>query len=150
MSLHSRDRVGTLRDYLAERAGLQIGDRVLDICTGTGSVLRNLASRVGKNGTVFGVDFSGGMLRRAKEKYNAEPNIFLIQANVAALPFRTDVFEAVTCSHAFYELKRDTSQRCGSRAPPWKTTLPEFRLGRAIHIFFRPPAANHPGGGGGR
>jgi len=35
--------------------------------------------------------------------------------------------------------------------PPWKTTLPDFRLGSAIHIFFRLfPAANHPGGGGGR
>jgi demethylmenaquinone methyltransferase/2-methoxy-6-polyprenyl-1,4-benzoquinol methylase len=61
---------------------------------------------------VCGADFSKGMLQQAKRKNTAESNIHLIQANVANLPFRRNVFDAVTCSHAFYELKVDTSHRC--------------------------------------
>jgi demethylmenaquinone methyltransferase/2-methoxy-6-polyprenyl-1,4-benzoquinol methylase len=61
---------------------------------------------------VLGADFSTGMLQQAKRKIKKEPNIFLIQANVANLPFKENVFDAVTCSHAFYELEGETSVKC--------------------------------------
>ena len=40
----------------------------MDLCTGTGAVAVELAARVGKGGLVVGLDFSSGMLEKAKRK----------------------------------------------------------------------------------
>ena len=54
-----------------------------------------------------GVDFSWGMLRKAKKKAErlGMENLHFVEANVGQLPFKNNSFQAVTCSHAFYELK---------------------------------------------
>ena len=109
IALHSRDQSGELRKFLVQKANLKIGDSALDICTGTGSVLPNLQEHVGSEGLVVGLDFSRGMLRAARERWERKfPYICFIEADVAQLPFRESSFEGVTCSHAFYELKGDT------------------------------------------
>ncbi|ABG04920.1 demethylmenaquinone methyltransferase [Rubrobacter xylanophilus DSM 9941] len=51
------------------------GDRVIDLACGTGSLTRALARRVGPQGYVLGVDFSPGMLRRARGGPNIEYRI---------------------------------------------------------------------------
>jgi ubiquinone/menaquinone biosynthesis C-methylase UbiE len=112
VALHSSDKQGKLRSYLAEKTNAIQGDRVLDICTGTGSVLRCLAPRVKERGMVIGLDFSIGMLEVAKRKSSDLNNVYLIQAEASALPFKKSVFHAVTCSHAFYELKGETQGHC--------------------------------------
>jgi ubiquinone/menaquinone biosynthesis C-methylase UbiE len=112
VALHSSDKQGKLRSYLAEKTNATQGDRVLDICTGTGSVLRCLAPRVKERGMVIGLDFSIGMLEVAKRKSSDLINVYLIQAEASALPFKESVFHAVTCSHAFYELKGETQDHC--------------------------------------
>jgi demethylmenaquinone methyltransferase/2-methoxy-6-polyprenyl-1,4-benzoquinol methylase len=38
-------------------------------------------------------------------------NVHLVEADAVQLPFRTEAFDAVTCSHAFYELKGETRDR---------------------------------------
>ncbi|MEA3417510.1 MAG: class I SAM-dependent methyltransferase [Thermodesulfobacteriota bacterium] len=38
-------------------------------------------------------------------------NISLVESDVAYLPFKPDEFDAVTCTHAFYELKGETQNR---------------------------------------
>jgi SAM-dependent methyltransferase len=112
--LHSRDHEGSLRNFIAEKTDLSKGDKVLDLCTGTGSVAVGLARQVGENGVVVGLDFSAGMLTKAKEKSKALnlDRLFLVLARAHLLPFKTLSFNGVTCSHAFYELKgeeRDTA-----------------------------------------
>ncbi|NWF94023.1 MAG: class I SAM-dependent methyltransferase [Syntrophaceae bacterium] len=105
--LHSRDVEGSLRGFIIAKANLFEGDRALDLCTGTGSVAAKLAGQVGENGLVVGLDFSRGMLEKAKEKafrMNLK-QLHLVQANASQLPFKTSSFHGVTCSHAFYELK---------------------------------------------
>ena len=105
--LHSRDIEGSLRSFIAERTDVSTGDRVLDLCTGTGSVAGELCKRVGEGGLVVGLDFSSGMLRKANEKARRSPlnHLHLVQANASQLPFQNASFHGVTCSHAFYELK---------------------------------------------
>lgn len=88
------------------------GDTVLDICTGTGSLLLHLQERVGAKGIVVGLDFSSGMLRQAKEKTRDAEKVFLLKADAGFLPFKPGAFDAVTCSHAFYELKGKTQDNC--------------------------------------
>jgi len=105
--LHSRDREGSVRTFLAEKTNVSEGDRVLDLCTGTGSVAIEMARKVGEKGLVVALDFSRGMLRKAKEKTKTAgiDRLYLVQANAGELPFKNASFHGVTCSHAFYELK---------------------------------------------
>ena len=107
--LHSRDSEGSLRGFITEKTNLSKGQRALDLCTGTGSVAAELAKRVGENGLAVGLDFSRGMLEKAKKKaLRLHLNqLQLVQANASQLPFRRSSFHGVTCSHAFYELKGD-------------------------------------------
>lgn len=105
--LHSRDIEGSLRGFIIGKANLSKEDRALDLCTGTGSVAAKLAGQVGENGLAVGLDFSRGMLEKAKEKafrMNLK-QVHLVQAYADQLPFKDSSFSGVTCSHAFYELK---------------------------------------------
>jgi len=105
--LHSRDIEGSLRRFITEKANLSKGDWALDLCTGTGSVAVELAKQVGKDGLIVGLDFSWGMIEKAKEKARKLKidRLQLVQANTSQLPFKKSSFHGVTCSHAFYELK---------------------------------------------
>jgi demethylmenaquinone methyltransferase/2-methoxy-6-polyprenyl-1,4-benzoquinol methylase len=53
---------------VVEATGLRAGGRALDLACGTGSLTRDLARKVGKEGYVLGVDFSREMLRAAKKR----------------------------------------------------------------------------------
>jgi len=105
--LHSKDQEGLLRTFIAEKACLSGGNVALDLCTGTGSVAMELAKRVSRTGLVIGLDFSEGMLQKAKRKaFQLGANqLHFVQANASHLPFKSFSFHGVTCSHAFYELK---------------------------------------------
>ncbi|OPL13452.1 MAG: hypothetical protein AVO38_13420 [delta proteobacterium ML8_D] len=113
IELHSHDLQGRLRRALADRSGLKAGDVALDICTGTGSVPPFLAEKVGSKGLVIGLDFSNGMLHKAAKKIRDREikNIVLIQAEAQYLPFKDRTISAVTCSHAFYELKGEVREK---------------------------------------
>ena len=106
--LHSRDRHEQRRALLADHLGLKRGDKVLDVCTGTGTALLHFEEKVGSEGLVIGMDFSWGMLMAAQEKSSARENVFLIQGEAGHLPFKARVLDAATCSFAFYELKDRT------------------------------------------
>jgi len=66
--LHSKDESSSLRDFLIEKTGMKAGERVLDICTGTGAVSMAAHKVVVPDGLVVGLDFSYGMLSKAREK----------------------------------------------------------------------------------
>ncbi|MHB8772907.1 MAG: class I SAM-dependent methyltransferase [Syntrophales bacterium] len=104
--MHSRDRAGSLRGFITARTRVAGGDRVLDLCTGTGAVAVELARCVGNGGLVVGLDFSSGMLAKAKQKAAALNlvQVCFVRANAGQLPFKDFSFRGVTCSHAFYEL----------------------------------------------
>lgn len=108
---HSSDPEGRLREELAERAALRHGDWALDLCTGTGAMLPALARRAGERGLVVGLDFSRGMLERARSKLAGTPGVALVRADAERLPFRDGSFAAISCSHAFYELKGAGAER---------------------------------------
>ncbi len=102
--LHSRDKAQNLRKYLIKEAKVKPGMKVLDLCTGTGSVAIFTINAMGEEGLVVGCDFSFGMLRKAKEKSKSK-NIAWVLADVTSLPFRDTSFDLVFCAYGFYELK---------------------------------------------
>ncbi len=111
VALHSRDKQSLARKFLVDQIPVQSGGSVLDLCTGTGTLLVHLQAKVGPEGQVVGVDFSQGMLKVAREKTGRLANVYLVEADASSLPFTAANFDAVTCSHAFYELKGETQAR---------------------------------------
>jgi ubiquinone/menaquinone biosynthesis C-methylase UbiE len=110
VSLHSRDSQRLVRGFLAGLIPAGSG-AILDLCTGTGSLLPHLSAKAGPKGLTVGLDFSRGMLRRARAKTAGDSAVRLVQGRAEALPFPSARFQAVTCSHAFYELKGTARDR---------------------------------------
>lgn len=105
IQLHARKQQSGTRSFLVDNALLERIERprVLDVCCGTGAAIVAFARRH-RRGIFIGCDFSRGMLLAAHRKDPAG-GIAYIQANAAQLPFASDSFHAVSCSHALYELK---------------------------------------------
>ena len=110
IQLHSKDESSTLRDFLIKKTGVGPGDRVLDICTGTGAVAMAAHKVIVPKGLVVGLDFSYGMLSKAREKARKKglSALYLVMGDVGEMPFKGDVFECATCSHSMYELESET------------------------------------------
>ncbi len=137
IALHSKDKSESLRRFLIKKSAFRPGQRLLDVCTGTGAVAIEAARYVRGDGLVVGVDFSEGMLRHARKKAEGQDVPFFLLADVCALPFRKESFHVVTCSHAMYELSVET-RRAG---------LSEFRRvlmhgGRFIMMEHTPPSSS--------
>ncbi|MFC5183098.1 class I SAM-dependent methyltransferase [Actinomadura harenae] len=72
---------------------------VLDVACGPGNTTRALATGVGENGLVVGLDASASMLARAAAD---SQGIAYVRGNAIDPPFRTGVFDAVSCLGALY------------------------------------------------
>ena len=98
-------------DEIARLANVSPGSRILDIGTGTG----NLAIRCRALGcSVVGLDPSQGMLKKARQKVGADPEIELRQSGEPFLhiPYENASFDAVVSSYAYHhvapEMKRSS------------------------------------------
>jgi demethylmenaquinone methyltransferase / 2-methoxy-6-polyprenyl-1,4-benzoquinol methylase len=81
------------RARATDLASVGPGDRVLDVATGTGDLAIELRSRVQPGGEVVGMDFSPGMLERARVK---DPAIRWEEGNAQAMPYASGSFAAAT------------------------------------------------------
>ncbi len=87
------------RRRAADLAELSPGGRALDVATGTGDLALELATRVGADGEVVGVDFSERMLELARAKAAASPGGAIVRfesGNALALEYPDDEFDAAT------------------------------------------------------
>ncbi|OIU71235.1 demethylmenaquinone methyltransferase [Rossellomorea aquimaris] len=74
------------------------GAQALDVCCGTADWTLALGERAGRQGKVFGLDFSQNMLSigEGKVKASSLDNIELIHGNAMELPFEDNTFDYVT------------------------------------------------------
>ena len=85
---------------LAATFGIQEGDQVLDVATGTGILHPYLLRAVGESGRVFAFDYSYKMLQQAKKKpIGANLNCF--QASAMAIPLPAGLCDTIVCFAAF-------------------------------------------------
>src|SRR6266480_1674996 len=114
------------------------GDRVLDVCCGTGDLAVE-AARAG--GDVTGLDFSAPMLERARRK-SAE--VEWLEGDALALPFADGSFDAVTIGFGLRNLanvERGLTElrrvlRPGGRVAILEITRPKGALAPFYRLWF--------------
>ncbi len=89
-------------DPMLDASGVQAGDRLLDVGTGTGALARAALRRVGPEGSVVAVDPNEGMLAVARR---LGPDLDLRRGVAEHLPVDSSAFDCVTCQFAlmFFE-----------------------------------------------
>jgi ubiquinone/menaquinone biosynthesis C-methylase UbiE len=82
-----------------ERLGLTPGQRVLDVCCGSGASAIPAAKIVGPGGSVTGVDLAQNLLELARSKAQQQglENINFQSGDMTLLPFEDDSFDVVVC-----------------------------------------------------
>ena len=83
---------------LAAAAGIQPGDRVLDVGCGTGYFVRMLSELVGPRGSVVGVDAAPEMVGYASSRSRPAANVTFEVGGAGALSFPDSSFDVVVSS----------------------------------------------------
>ncbi len=98
-TLMSLGRDKAWRRFAVKRCQLHPGDKVLDVCCGTGYFSMELARAVGPAGKVTGLDFSENMLAVARTNtagFALQEVITFTQGNAMQLPFADNSFDGAT------------------------------------------------------
>jgi len=132
------------RRRAVREARLSRGKSAVDVACGTGKVTRALAERVGLTGRVTGVDFSLGMIDRARRSRADAANVSFVVGDALALPMEDASVDAATIAfgmrnlvdygHGFREMTRVV--RPGGRVVCLEISRPTSRLGRLIQQWF--------------
>jgi len=85
------------------------GERVLDVCCGTGTLSVLIAEKVGSRESIVGVDLSPEMIKVAKQKKKGF-NIELVLATAELLPFKDGSFDKALCSLGLHEMTKTGRQ----------------------------------------
>ena len=83
----------SVRANAADALDLRSGDTVIDMGCGTGANLPHLRERVGSGGHIVGVDYTRGMLERARIRvqHHGWKNVEVVQADAEGPPIREGV-----------------------------------------------------------
>ncbi len=73
-------------------------NRILDVGSGAGQIIRHLLKTAQPNAEIVGFDLSAEMLRRARERLNSD-RPFFVAADMMQMPFRDNSFDCVTCGY---------------------------------------------------
>lgn len=95
---------GRFRRNFVDFANPRKGEKVLDVCSGTGTLTSLTAERVGDSGTVVGVDLSAKMVAVAREKIKEGLPLTFERANSENLPFPEGMFDRSFVSLGLHEM----------------------------------------------
>ena len=90
------------KEMTVKWSAAKTGDKVLDLCCGSGDLAFRLARRVGASGKVQAVDFSSELLEVAHLRSQTcypTPSITWVEADVLELPFDDNLFDAATMGY---------------------------------------------------
>jgi demethylmenaquinone methyltransferase/2-methoxy-6-polyprenyl-1,4-benzoquinol methylase len=133
-----RDR--TWRQETISAARTQADDVALDICCGTGDMIRALAARTPPPKLILGVDFARQML--AHGHYDGIPTrVRLVRADALRLPLADETVDVISCAFGVRNLQdlptglREMQRvlRPGGRVVILEFALPENRLLRWVY-----------------
>ncbi len=101
------ERMAHSKQQSFERMHLQAGQRILDVGCGTGDDTLALATWVGAQGTVHGVDYDAAMIALAWQRCRAESvaaTLSYHHANATALPWPDHYFDASRSDRIYQHL----------------------------------------------
>lgn len=134
--LFTRGRERAFREQLLRFARLQVGESVLDVGCGTGTMAIVAKGQVGPTGKVYGIDPSPEMITRASRKARkAGVNVMFQNAFAQALPFPEARFDVVMTTVMLHHLPRPARQELAAEMR--RVLRPG---GRALVIDFGQPA----------
>lgn len=97
---------------VVELAGIQPGDRVLDVACGSGNLTLTAASYAGPNGKVYGIDAAPEMIDVAKKKAERAGSGVIFQIGLAEkLDFPDATFDVIISRLAIHHLPDDLKRR---------------------------------------
>lgn len=106
-------RERTFRDRVLKLARLKKGESVLDVGCGTGTLAIAAKRITGTDGTVYGIDASPEMIRKAQQKAKKTGAEVLFRDGLAeAIPFPDAHFDVVLSSAMLHHLPQRTRLAC--------------------------------------
>ena len=99
----AKDNIGPFRSSskLVKLADVKTGYTVLDMACGTGVITKRLLTKVGKTGTVIGIDSSITAIKIAEKENRNKTNLNFILSDVEFIKFNKK-FDLVTCQYALF------------------------------------------------
>ena len=73
-------------------------DRILDVGSGAGQIIRHLLETARPDAEIVGFDLSYEMLKRARERLQSDRPA-CVAADVLEMPFRDNTFDCITCGY---------------------------------------------------
>ena len=127
--------LGRLRDRTIDRLGDVAGATVLDVGCGTGNNWPRLVPRVGPSGRVVGVDWSAGMLARARRRAERAgwPNVTLARDDAAVLSTvssQADATISVWCLGIVHDLSAALERLVEVTRPGGRIAILDFAQSR--------------------
>ena len=111
--LLTRGRERAFRERLVDLARIELGDAVLDVGCGTGTLALAAKRRVGPGSIVYGIDASPEMIARARKKAEkADAGVVFQTAVVESLPFPDARFDVVLSTLMLHHLPRPAREQC--------------------------------------
>jgi ubiquinone/menaquinone biosynthesis C-methylase UbiE len=91
-------------EKLVPQFGIQAGQSVLDVGTGTGVLVPYLIKAVGPYGSVTAIDFSEKMVQKCEAKHSHLRNLTVEVGDIEEAAFLPEHFDVVVCFGAFPHL----------------------------------------------
>jgi len=129
--------LGDLRNSVVELAEIKAGDRVLDVCCGTGDQVFHYLR---KGAVATGVDRDPRMIELAEKDRERQGfnNVNFRLGSAAKLPFRDGYFDCASISLGIHEMNRDERSRVVSEM---KRVVK--KSGNLIFVDFNVPSPNN-------
>ncbi len=91
-----------LRMLFIDKMDLKQGQKVLDVCCGTGTLCAMIAEMIGNTGDVVGVDLSENMLKKAEKK--RKDNMRFCFSNAEEIPYNDGYFDRACITFGLHEM----------------------------------------------
>lgn len=95
-----------LRRKMIEPVSFLDGEKILEMCCGTGGATFFIAEKAGSTCEIIGMDLSSGQLRYAKKRQYSCPTRF-VEGDVRRTVFEGNSFDKVLVTHAIHEMRRE-------------------------------------------
>jgi demethylmenaquinone methyltransferase/2-methoxy-6-polyprenyl-1,4-benzoquinol methylase len=114
----------------------QSGEKILDLCSGTGRVASWITEAVGDEGEVVGMDISKSMVEVAKRRYGGIKRVIFLHKDVTKPWEYQNYFDGIFTSFALHELPE--KKRLGALEHSFQALK---ERGRMVIVDFNPQVA---------